>query len=241
VAPPPDAAPDVWTAPPIDGPHEDLLLEPGRTIFHASPRDREAPRLVAHLHGMCGGPSYACGRWLGAGTSFGTMVCPTGNARCGDAGIGPPSWEAPTWPELVARMDDDLERAIAKVEARQRRTFERGDAILTGYSRGAFGAAAIVRRRPHRWRRLVLIEANAPLTAAGLRAAGVEAVALIAGEQGLEIAGMRRTAADLERDGFAARFFVMRRTGHAYGEDIELVMRDALAFVVGPRGGDAGP
>ena len=42
----------------IDGPHQDLSLEPGRPIFYALPRGGPRPvRLVGHLHGMCGPPS----------------------------------------------------------------------------------------------------------------------------------------------------------------------------------------
>jgi predicted esterase len=228
-----------WAPPPasaIDGPYEELALDAGRPVYHATRKDRPRGRLVAHLHGMCGAPSYACGRWIGAGTEVGVMVCPTGNARCGESPVGPPSWEAPSWMELVALMDRDLENAIGKVEAKLSRagaaSLTREGAILTGYSRGAFAAPVIARLHPNRWRALVLIEANAPLSAAALRGAGVNAVALVAGEQGTEIAGMRRTAADLDAAGFPARLFVMRRTGHLYSDDMEHVMHEALAFVL---------
>lgn len=226
----PEAAPPMVA---IDGPHE-LALEPGRPIFYAFPRDGARPlRLVAHLHGMCGGPSYACGKWLASGVAAGAVVCPTGNARCGDSGVGPPSWEAPTWSELVATMDRDLETSIAKVEAKHRGSIRRDGAVLTGYSRGAYAAAVIARKHKDRWPYLVLIEANVSLGGEALRAAGVRAVALVAGEQGNEIAGMRANAEALDKDGFPARLFVMKKTGHLYSEDMESVMRDALAFVLG--------
>jgi hypothetical protein len=235
-----DASP--WSLPPasdIDGPHEELSLErasdagpAARPIYYALPRRGGPLRLVAHLHGMCGAPSYACGRWIGAGTDVGVMVCPTGNARCGASTYGPPSWEAPSWPELVAIMDRELESAVAKVEARRPGAIRREGAVLTGYSRGAYAAPVIARRHPGRWPYLVLIEASAPLSAGALRGAGVRAVALVAGEQGSEIAGMRRTAGDLDAQGLPARLFVMRRTGHLYSEDMEQVMHDALAFVL---------
>ncbi len=233
-----DAGPTIapWMPPVparIEGPREDLSLDAGRPVYYAFPREGTRPfRLVAHLHGMCGPPSYACGKWIGAGTDVGAMICPTGNARCGDSPYSPPSWEASTWPELVAQMDADLERSIAKVDARRPGTFHREGAILTGYSRGAYAAAPIARRHPGRWPYLVLIEANVPLTVEGLKKSGVRAVALVAGEQGLEIAGMRKTEAELVADGFPAKLFVMRRTGHPYSEDIEYVMHDALAYVL---------
>lgn len=219
----------------VDGPHE-LSLEAGRPVYYAFPRVPRAGarplRLVAHLHGMCGAPSYACGKWLAAGVEVGAVVCPTGNARCGDSGIGPPSWEAPSWSELVAIMDKDLETSVAKVEAQHRGSIRRDGAVLTGYSRGAYAAAVIARQHKDRWPYLVLIEADATLSASSLRAAGVRAVALVAGEQGNEIAGMRATTESLEKEGFPARLFVMKKTGHLYSEDMESVMRDALAFVL---------
>lgn len=227
---------EVWSPPlplSIDGPHQDVALDAGRPIYYAMPRAGTRPlRLVGHLHGMCGPPSYACGKWIGAGTEVGVMICPTGNARCGDSPVGPPSWEAPTWTDLVALMDRDLETAVAKVEARRPGTVRREGAILTGYSRGAYAAPVIARRHPNRWRHLVLIEANVPLSAEALRSAGVSSVALVAGELGNEIAGMTKTQLELARAGLPSKLFVMRRTGHPYSEDMEHVMHDALAFVL---------
>jgi pimeloyl-ACP methyl ester carboxylesterase len=221
-----------WTPPAADGPHE-IVLEAGRPIFYAFPRTSERPhRLVAHLHGMCGPPSYACGKWLGAGVDVGVMVCPTGNARCGDSWIGPPSWEASSWPELASLMDRDLEASIAKVEAKHRGALRRDGAVLTGYSRGGYAAAAIAQRHRDRWPYLILIEADASLPSAPLKRAGVRAVALVAGEQGDQIAGMRKTASALADAGLPARLFVMKKTGHLYGEDMELVMHEALSFVL---------
>jgi hypothetical protein len=85
---------------------------------------------------------------------------------------------------------------------------------------------------PGRWPYLVLIEADVTLTAAALRAAKVRALALVAGERGTQIAGMKKTEAALTRAGYPAKLFVMKKTGHLYSEDMEDVMRGALAFVV---------
>lgn len=134
--------------------------------------------------------------------------------------------------ELVGIMDKDLESAVAKVEAKHRRRIRRDGAILTGYSRGAYAAPVIARMHPGRWPYLVLIEANAPLSGASLRTAGVHAVALVAGEQGAEITGMRKTQASLESSGFPSKLIVMRRTGHLYSDDMEYVMHEALTFVL---------
>ena len=220
----------------VDGPHE-LPLSGERAVFYALPRGGERPwRVVGHLHGICYPPSYSCGRWIGAASDLGVLVCPTGNARCGDSGVGPPSWEAPTWEELVTIMDGDLERSIAKVEAKHRGSIRRDGGVLTGFSRGAYAAPVIARLHPGRWPYLVLIEANVPLAAASLRKAGVRAVALVAGETGTELAGERRTAAALEEAGFPVRLFVMPRVAHLYSDDMDQIMREALAFVTSHEG-----
>jgi hypothetical protein len=228
----PAVPPPLALAERADGPHE-LPLAPGRSIYYARPRTGAPPwRLVGHLHGICYPPSYSCGKWLGAAIDVGVLVCPTGNARCGDSGVGPPSWEAPTWEELVSTMDADLERSIAKVEAQQRGSIRRAGAVLTGFSRGAYAAPIIARMHPGRWPYLVLIEANVPLNVASLRKARVRAVALVAGEVGTEIAGERKTASSLADAGFPARLFVMPRVAHLYSEDMDRIMADALAFVL---------
>lgn len=238
----------------MDGPHE-LALTPDRPVYFALPRERAEVtgdasvvssaggrpwRLIGHLHGICHPPSYSCGKWLGAGTDVGVLVCPSGNARCGDASVGPPSWEAPTWDELLRTMDADLERSIAKVTARHPGTIRRDGAVLTGFSRGGHAAPVLARMHPGRWPYLVIIEANVPLSAASLRKAGVRAVALVVGELGTEIAGARKTEAELGGAAFPARLFVMPRVAHLYSPNMEQVMADALAFVLAHEG-DAGP
>jgi hypothetical protein len=160
------------------------------------------------------------------------MVCPTGNARCGDSPVGPASWEAPTWTELVTQMDGDLETAVAKVSAKRPGKIRRRGAVLTGYSRGGYAVPAIARRHPGRWPYLVLIESDVTLTAAALTAAGVRAVAFVAGEWGNQLAGMQKTEEALSAEGFPAKLFVMRRTSHPYSDDMETVMHDALEFVL---------
>jgi hypothetical protein len=246
--PPETSAPDAsvvdasvaWSPLPasdIDGPHE-VSLEPGRPVWYAFAKSpARSRRLIGHLHGICGPPVYACGKWIAAGAEAGIMVCPTGNAKCGDSPVSPASWEAASWNELVTIMDHDLEASVAKVEAKHKGTIDRTNAVLTAYSRGAYAAAVIARlpKNKNRWPYLVLIEANVSLTASSLRAAGVRAVALVAGEQGTEIAGERSTAETLERDGFPVRLFVMKKTGHLYSDDMEYVMHDALTWVVDQR------
>jgi hypothetical protein len=86
----------------------------------------------------------------------------------------------------------------------------------------------------------VLNEADVALDRAELRAAGVKAVALLAGENGSQVAGERRTADRLAKQGFPARLRVMKGAGHDYSADIDTLMTEAIAFVLaaGPPASD---
>jgi hypothetical protein len=49
---------------------------------------------------------------------------------------------------------------------------------------------------------------------------------------GTEIAGERKTDAELNGAGFPSRLFVMPRVAHLYPEDMEALMHDAFEFVL---------
>jgi hypothetical protein len=219
---PRDAAED---ARPI-GPFQVPFL-PSRLAYVVLPSSATKPhRLIAGLHGVCITPSYSCGTWMHAAAELGLLVCPTGNQMCVDV----PG--APTWEEPFAKIDEDLETAIAKVSARYPGEVSREGAVLTGYSRGAYAAAIIAARHPGRWPFLVLNEADTELSLPMLRAGKVRAVALIAGEWGSQIAGERKNVDELTSQGYPIRLWVMPKAGHAYSSNIEAIMREALEFVL---------
>jgi hypothetical protein len=226
-APVADASVDVAEAPPAEraiGPYE-LPLEGKRKVYYVVARSTAAPaRLIANLHGVCNPPGYACGHWTESASGAGFLVCPEGNATCGAGG-------PPTWTEPAAKMDADLEKAIAIVSAAHPGELSRDGAVLTGFSLGAYAAASIARAHPGRWPYLILTEAHVPLDAKQLREAGVKAVALVAGERGTQIAGERQTAQKLEKAGFPARLWVMKGAGHHYSADVDAIMGEALAWV----------
>jgi pimeloyl-ACP methyl ester carboxylesterase len=209
----------------VVGPYEAVML-PGRNVWYALPRALDQRRLIAHLHGQCGGPSYACAAWLDAGVERGFMVCPTGNEHC-TSPIGPPMWD-----ESFTLMDQDLERSIAVAQAKLDGGFTRDDAVLGGYSRGGWAAIEIVHMHPGRWPYLILIEADVTVTKAYLEASKVRALAMVAGEWGTELPGERKSVDDLKAAGYPAELFVMPKTAHLYSTDIDDVMRQALAFVL---------
>jgi hypothetical protein len=198
-----------------------------RTVYWVAPTSRAKPqRLLANLHGICNPPGYACGYWVQAASEAGFLVCPTGNARCG-AG----QYNAPTWTIGDDGMDKDLEAAIAEIESRNPGEFSRDGAILTGFSKGAYAAVGIAKKHPGRWPYLILNEADVSLSAKVLRDAQVRAVALIAGEVSGQVAGEKRTAAALEKEGYPVKLWLMPKAGHFYSPDIDEIMRQAIAFV----------
>ena len=206
----------------------ELPLAPGRTVYYALPPASEGARLIGHLHGVCGGPEHACGRWIHAAVEQGVLVCPTGNTRCG----GTASWEGPNWGDLLLTMDHDLEKSVASVMKEHPRAVQRKDSILTGYSRGGFAVPEIARLHPGMWPLLLIIEANVPLYAQRLREVGARRVVLIAGENGTERPGMAKTRDQLVAAGFPVRMYLMPGSYHHYSSDMEDIMRRALAFLV---------
>ncbi|MCC6526335.1 MAG: hypothetical protein IT373_27055 [Polyangiaceae bacterium] len=203
-----------------------------RNVYFVVPSSRDRPqRLLAMLHGLCNPPAYACGLWARAASERGFLVCPSGDGSC-----GPAAYDAPTWTEPFDKMAADLDLAVATVEARYPGEIRREGGILAGFSRGAYAAPEVVERSPGRYRYLLLVEADVQLSAARLRAAGVRAVALLAGELGTQHRGEARTAAALAAGGLPARFWPMRGAGHWYSEDIDALMREATGWLLSHEG-----
>jgi hypothetical protein len=225
----PDAVRDVEPpAPRVEtGPFEIPYIG-ARTVYVVAPHAPGRQRLMAMLHGVCNPPAYACGLWAETAKDLGFLVCPTGNGSC-----GPSMYNAPTWSEPDLKMSDDLEKAISKVGEIYPAELSREDAVLLGFSLGAYVSVRIAAAHPGRWPYLVLIEANVQVSAAQLRAAGVRAVALIGGELGSQLAGERKTAQKLAAAGFPAKLWVMPKAGHHYSADIDSIMKDAITWVTG--------
>jgi hypothetical protein len=227
-----DVAPEVATLEvdpvrPADqtGPFEIPLVD-RRMVYFTAPNIRGPARLLAMLHGLCNPPGYTCGSWQNESKDIGFLVCPTGDGNC-----GPMLHYAPTWIEPWSKMDDDLELAIAKVDAMYPGEVVRNDSVLLGFSRGAYVAPYIACRHPGRWPYLVLIEADVELSAKLLTGAGVRAVAMLAGDVGNEIRGEKRTVDRLQKDGYPAKFWAMPAAGHFYSANIATLLPEAIAWV----------
>ncbi len=224
-----DAAADVASAGRAErdnvGPHEAVML-PGRNVWWALAKYEDEHRLVAGLHGQCGGPSYACGSWIDAGTERGFMVCPTGNEHC-TSPMGPPSWD-----ESFALMDQDLELGIKIAQKKTDAGFDREGSVLVGFSRGGWAAIDLVRMHPGRWPYLILIEADVTINKAYLDASKVRAVAMVAAELGTELPGEKKSVDQMKAANYPAELFIMPRTWHLYSTNIDEIMRNALDFVL---------
>lgn len=227
-------APSVEPAPPPRDPGPYNLpfgvadgKKPPRNVFVVAAKSPKNPqRLIAFLHGICNPPEYACGLWQETSVDLGFLVCPTGDASC-----GPGQYNAPTWGKPEPKIDEDLEAAIDAARAQFPDAISRDDAVLCGFSRGAYMAVRFALAHPGRWPYLVLNEANVTLDAAALRKAKVRAVALIAGEIGGQIGGEKKTVAALEKAGFPVKFWPMPKAGHWYSDDIATIMQEAIEFV----------
>lgn len=210
------------------GPWELPMLPPDRNVWYALPRSADEHRLIAHLHGQCAPPVYSCGQWIDAGAERGVLICPTGNEHCNGTPTG-----AAMWDESFALMDQDLEKGVSIVSRKLGDGgVDRHDAIMTGFSRGAWAAIEIVRMHPGRWPLLVLVEGDVFINKAYLEASKVRAVAMIAAEQGTELPGMKKSVDAMKAAGYPAELFIMPKTYHLYSADIEEVMRQALTFVI---------
>ncbi len=224
-----DASPPAPATRDAVGPFEAPML-PGRTVWYALPRTVDEHRLVAHLHGQCAPPVYSCGQWLDAGVERGFVVCPTGNEHC-TSPIGPAMWD-----ESFTLMDQDLERGIAVVQKRAASIVDGGiardDEVLTGFSRGGWAAIEIVGMHPGRWPHLILIEADVTINKAILDRARVRSVVMIAGEQGSELPGEKKSVDALVAQNYPAKLLVMPGTAHLYSTNIDALMREALDFVL---------
>lgn len=236
-APLPDASPPAVSIATVDAappPPEPRPIGPFETPFEGTrnvyyvvpPLKNGKARLLANLHGICNPPGYACGYWVNAASTFGFLVCPEGNGRCGGS-TGPTTWSEP-----VPKIDEDLEKAITKVDATYPNEIDREGAVLTGFSLGATSAYHIARAHPGRWPYLVLVEADVALDKSILEQAGVKAVAMLAGELGSQVAGQKKTVARLAAQGFPAKLWVMKKAGHFYSADIDDLMKEAITFVI---------
>lgn len=222
-----EAAPAVLPAPPPWSSARQLLAtEQGSRVLVYPPPTRPEGRapLVILLHGMCSAPANICDGWREDTRDGHWLICPTGNAHCGDwhDWSGGAEEKALAIDDALAAADSAIDPALAD---------RSGKAILMGFSRGAFVARDVAYVRPGRFRALVLIGASITPDPARLRAAGVERVVLAAGEYDQARPVMQRAARSLDAAGLPTRYLSLGRIGHWLPPNLGEILAEALGFI----------
>lgn len=186
------------------------------------PKAAAPTHVVTYLHGICGRTENGCPHVSRGAGPLGWSVCPRGPSICG----GNQSWSG------NARLDH------ATVVRAERLAEEAGaphaaPRVLVGFSQGAFVALGEVARAPGRYRGLVLIGADVAPSGKDLARAGVERIALLAGDRDAASLPMARAARALAREGFDVRFASLGDVGHTYVGDTSAALRDAVAWAGG--------
>jgi predicted esterase len=220
-APPPPALPSLPTE------KQTLRGEGGHVVevyppLDATPKPAASP-LVVFLHATCMEPADVCDFWSRGGRDNSFLVCPAGPSTC----YGAPDWSGT--PRLKA---DTLDAALAAVDGTYGPWVDRarGD-VLIGYSRGAFAARDILYERPGRFRGLILLSAAVSPDPAKLKAAGIHRVVMATGDLDGSRPVMRKAVATLEAAGIPTKFVSLGKIGHWLPQDLESILRDAIAWV----------
>ena len=173
-------------------------------------------RLV-FLHGMCGhGLGYAQAFQRSA-ARFGTLIAPQGDVSCGDV------WSK--WSGDIDALDRRIRETFTTLGLGDRHE----DVWIMGMSQGATRAAALARKWPKRYTRLVSIAAPTSIARGDLR--GLAAAVLMAGERDRRDL-MQASERALKQTGVPALFLIMPGESHgAMGDSPEKTMAEALAFL----------
>ncbi len=236
---PPPAAP----AASVEGPAAPALPPLARGPFAALPvegygaavvslpsgADGPRPVLVA-AHGNYDTPEWQCRVWRAAVGGRGFVLCPRGVARRDSPSRDDVRYEYASGAALEKELDaalDALGRAFAGyVDAEAM--------IYTGFSLGANMGSAIVRRRPGRFPRAVLVEGGsvwAGAAASAFAKGGGARVLWACGQPGCAQAS-ERSAALLAKAGAGGRVVHAKGAGHAYDGPVAEQIRSAFAWLV---------
>ncbi len=181
---------------------------------------------MVFLHATCMEPVDVCDFWSRAGREGSWLVCPAGPSTC---------YGAPDWAGTPKEKADALDAALATVDGAYAPWVdrERGD-VLIGYSRGAFAARDILYERKGRFRGLILLSAALSPDPARLKAAGIRRAVLATGDLDGSRPMMRRAVQTLDAAGIPTKFVSLGKIGHWLPEDLETILRSAIAWVETP-------
>lgn len=223
-----DASRSSPAAPPLPTARTLLHTATGGRVFAYPPLPSSAAPaapapVVMMLHGMCGDPRLACDFWSDAGREGSWLVCPAGNARCGD-------WD--DWKGTPAEKAASLDQALEALDrAYPTAVVHAGRDVLIGFSRGAFVARDVAYERPGRYRALILIGASMTPDAARLKASGVRRVVMAAGDYDGARPTMQRAARALDAAGLPTRYVSLGPIPHTLPANLADHLRAALAWI----------
>ena len=192
-------------------------VTPAMFVMRGGPRG--AGRLV-FLHGMCGhGLGYAQSFQFSA-AARGTLIAPQADVSCGGV------WSK--WSGDLVGLDARIVETFRALGHRE----PIDDIVVIGMSQGATRAAALAKRWPARYSRLIAMDAPTALRSGEL--ATLEAAVMMAGERDRQDL-MRQSQRALARSGVPVTFLLIPQATHgAMGPTPEQTMNAALSFLDAP-------
>jgi predicted esterase len=175
------------------------FYRPARTHTTAQP-------LVVYLHGACAYPDWECPFFTGVSPAA-WLLCPPAGSPCEGGGV--------MWAGSTKSLAGAVERGVVALDPKVRGVDLERRAII-GFSLGGPAALRIALHEPGRWQRLMVVNANVIPSPAQLAKAGIERVALVAGQHDPVAAKLRRGASWLAGKHVDVRYFVIAEMGHYY-------------------------
>jgi len=191
-------------------------------VVYPPKRDDVPQPVTVMLHGMCDEPENECPYFADAVTPRGWLVCPRAGLRCAGGGS---IWD-------FNKRHETLRRSVELVETRFRQHVDtQAGRTLIGFSLGGIFGMDVAHRAQGEYPRVLLIGAKVDPSAAMLRSAGVEKIALVAGDYDMMNGHMQSAARRVQRAGMAARFMSLGKVGHWFPDDMTARMTLVLDWL----------
>lgn len=191
-------------------------------VVYPPKRDDVPQPVTVMLHGMCDEPENECPYFADAVTPRGWLVCPRARLRCAGGGS---IWDFNT-------RHETLRRSVELVETRFRQHVDTGAGrTLIGFSLGGIFGMDVAHRAQGEYPRVLLIGAKVDPSAPMLRNAGVQKIALVAGDYDMMNGHMQSAARRAQRAGMAARFMSLGKVGHWFPDDMTARMTLVLDWL----------
>lgn len=221
------------------GPFAPLPVEGYAAAVVSLPSGAKGPRpVLVAVHGNYDTPEWQCRVWREAVGARGFVLCPRGVARRDSPSRDDVRFEYASGAALEKELDAALE-ALGRAYAGY---VDDEAMIYTGFSLGANMGSGILRKRPGRFPRAVLIEGGsswAPAAAATYAKGGGARILWACGQTGC-VQSSERSAAALVKAGGAARVVSAKGAGHTYDGPVAEQIRAAFDWLVEGDGRWAG-